>query len=75
MIKDKSTRIAGVEIDLTGPEGNAFTLMGYAKSFGRQMDMSSEEIEDMLTDMQSADYEHLLEVFEDHFGHVVTLWR
>ena len=27
-----------IEIDLTGPDGNAFALMGYAKKFAKQLD-------------------------------------
>jgi len=57
-------------IDILGPDGNAFVLMGYAKTISRQLDMESKEI---LDDMQSGDYEHLLNVFEEHFSDVVTL--
>ena len=31
MIRDKQTQTSPVVIDLTGPDGNAFALMGYAK--------------------------------------------
>ena len=38
MIKKKSEMRRGpIEIDLTGPEGNAFVLMGYAKNFADQI--------------------------------------
>jgi len=71
-IKSKSEMPPGVEIDLTGPEGNAFALMGYAKKFARQLGTDSNPI---IEDMMSGDYEHLLEVFEEHFGSFVTLYR
>ena len=71
-IKSKSEMRPGIEIDLTGPGGNAFALMGYAKNLARQLEIDSKPI---IEDMMSGDYEHLLEVFEEHFGSVVTLYR
>jgi hypothetical protein len=29
--------------------------------------------EDIVRDMNSGDYEHLVNVFDDHFGHFITL--
>jgi len=63
------------EVDLTGPEGNAFVLMGYAKRWSRDLGKSKEEIEAIQKDMQSGDYEHLLSVIEKHFGDYVILYR
>ena len=42
MIVDKVDR--PLVIDLTGPEGNAFCLMGYAKKFARQLDLDANQI-------------------------------
>ena len=61
-----------IEIDLTGPDGNAFALMGHVKGWCEQMSINSEPI---INDMMSGDYEHLLSVIEKHFGHVVTMCR
>ena len=61
-----------IEIDLTGPEGNAYCLLAYADRFCKQLGIDSEAV---LEDMKSSDYEHLVEVFDDHFGDFVTLWR
>jgi hypothetical protein len=61
-----------IVIDLTGPEGNAFALMGHAKNFCRQLGLDSGPI---ITDMMSGDYENLLEVFEENFGSFVILER
>ena len=73
MIKSKNEMPdRGIEIDLTGPDGNAYVLLGYAKNFAKQLGIQSDSI---LEDMTSGDYEHLLEVFEKHFGSFVTLWR
>ena len=74
-IKSKSEMRPGLEIDLSGPEGNAFVLMGYAKRLARQLGMDGVEASNIINDMQSGDYEHLLEVFEENFGEFVTLYR
>lgn len=34
------------EIDITGPEGNAFSLIGYAKRFAKQLNMDAKAIAD-----------------------------
>jgi len=62
-----------IVIDLDGPIGNAYALLGNAAEFARQSGYSKEKIDKMIVDMQSADYEHLVQVFDKHFGHVVTL--
>lgn len=73
MIKSKdSIADRGLEIDLTGPDGNAYYLLGTAMSLARQFDIDGESI---VNEMRSSDYEHLLEVFEDNFGEFVTLYR
>jgi hypothetical protein len=69
-INEKKT--SGIEIDLTGPDGNAFVLMGMASKFAKQLGLNKDEI---ISDMMSGDYEHLLEVFEKHFGNYVTLYK
>ena len=72
-IKDKKQ--SPIEIDLTGPDGNAFVLLGKAKSFAKAIGMNGIEAEALINDMTSVDYEHLLEVFDKHFGSFVTLYR
>lgn len=62
----------GIEIDLTGPQGNAFFLLGTAKNLANQLGLDSNEI---LTEMKKGDYEHLINVFDKNFGSVVTLYR
>jgi len=73
MIKSKEEIIdRGIEIDLTGPQGNAFFLIGQASSLCKQLGYDDKPVID---DMKSGDYENLLEVFEKHFGDFVTLYR
>lgn len=69
-IKDKSAR--GIEIDLTGPEGNAFVLLGYARKLAKS---SGADPEPILKRMQAGDYENLVAVFDAEFGDFVTLLR
>lgn len=71
MIKNKEQKF-GIEIDLTGPKGNAFFLLGTAVNLARQLGMNSEII---CEEMKSGDYEHLVNTFDKHFGHLVTLYR
>ena len=74
MIKSKKEFIEkrGIEIDLTGPDGNAHVLLGYAYNLAKQLKKDDEAIRE---DMTSDDYEHLLEVFDREFGDYVTLYR
>jgi len=73
MIKEKVNN--GIEIDLTGPQGNAFFLLGTASRLGRQLGLDSDEIEIILRQMRSGDYENLINVFDRNFGDFVTLYR
>ena len=62
----------GIEIDLTGPQGNAFFLLGTAAKLARKLGLNDVEI---MEEMKSGDYENLLQVFDKHFGSIVTLYR
>jgi len=73
MIKDKSEIPSkNIELDLTGPEGNAFVLMGYAARFAKQLDLDKNKI---LAEMKESDYDNLVNVFDKYFGSFVTLYR
>jgi hypothetical protein len=71
MIKKKK-KGGMIEIDLTGPDGNAFVLMGIAQNLCRQLKIESKPI---IEDMMSGDYEHLVSVMEKNFGKVITMYR
>jgi len=75
MIRSKQERTGPIVIDLTGPDGNAFVLMGMAKRFGRQLGWDSGKCQDLINEMMEGDYEHLLEVFDREFGTFVILER
>lgn len=73
MIVAKETKaIKQVEIDLTGPEGNAMVLIGYANKWARQMGLDVKEVQ---RELMSGDYEHLLSVIEKYFGEYVIMYR
>ena len=59
-------------IDVTGPDGNAFTLLGYAKNFSKQLSLDWDSIR---KEMTKGDYENLLQVFDNYFGTFVILER
>lgn len=70
MIKTKKN--TGIEIDLTGPQGNAFFLLGTAINLSRQLGLSSEKI---CEEMKEGDYDHLVNTFDKYFGDFVTLYK
>jgi hypothetical protein len=72
MIREK-TIPTEIIIDLTGPAGNAFALMGQARSFAKQLGYSQQDIDTLINDMKAGDYENLIQVFDKHFGHFVIL--
>lgn len=74
MIREKQKNNGPIIIDLTGPDGNAFVLMGYAKNFAKQLGWKDNGAA-IITEMMSGDYEHLLEVFDNAFGEFVILER
>lgn len=71
MIREKQPQ-SEIVIDLTGPDGNAFVLMGMAKRYAKQLGLDADLI---INDMKSGDYEHLVQVFDDAFGDFVILER
>lgn len=74
MIREKN-KYAQPVIDLTGPDGNAFSLLAKARKFGKQLSMSNEKIDALIERMMDGDYENLLDEFEKVFGDYVILER
>ena len=64
-----------IEIDLTGPQGNAFYLLALANDLGTQLGYSEFRRKCILDEMRLTDYEGLLYTFDREFGMIVTLWR
>ena len=74
MIRKKQEHKGPIVIDLTGPDGNAYALMGYAKKFATQLGWKDKGAA-LINEMMEDDYEHLLEVFDNAFGEFVILER
>lgn len=70
MIRNKQS--SELVIDLTGPAGNAFSLLGQASNLAKQLGFDKSEI---LKEMKSGDYENLISVFDKYFGDYVILER
>jgi len=71
-IKYKKMKTGPVEIDLTGPDGNAYNLIAIAGRLAKQLDLNKKKIQ---SEMMSGDYENLIKVFDSYFGEFVTLYR
>lgn len=71
MIRKKQSQPELV-VDLTGPQGNAFYLLGLAGQLSKQLGLKPEQI---MNEMKSSDYEALLETFDKYFGDYVILER
>jgi hypothetical protein len=71
MIREKQTPHE-IVIDLTGPQGNAFFLLGFANKNCNQLGYDAEQV---MPEMMEGDYENLVEVFDRYFGDFVILER
>lgn len=71
MIREKTLESAYV-IDLTGPQGNAFVMLGHARKLAKLLNLDSEKI---MYEMTRGDYENLIQVFDSYFGEYVILER
>ena len=70
MIVDKVDR--PTVIDLTGPQGNAFSLLAFAVKNARKFNLDASVV---MEEMKSGDYEHLVSTFDNYFGEYVILER
>ena len=67
-------------IDLTGPDGNAFVLLGFAKTFSKKLKeklmlLHGVTWEEIQKEMTASDYENLIQVFDKYFGECCVLLR
>jgi len=72
MIISKEELNPRMVIDLSGPSGNAFVLLGHARKMAKSLDMDAEAIS---AEMRAGDYEHLIATFDRYFGEYVDLAR
>jgi len=55
-----------ISLSLVGLDGNAFSLMGAFSRQARREGWSKDEINEVLQECQSGDYDHLLTTLMDH---------
>lgn len=72
IVPKSQKEVKKLEIDLTGPDGNAFMLIGIAKKLARQLDLDPDLIAD---EMMMGDYEDLLATMEHYFGDFIIMYR
>ena len=76
MIKTKKkTEQTHITIDLTGVGGNSFALLGLARRWARELGYSNAKTDALMSDLRGGDYEHLINRFDEEFGHFVILLR
>ncbi len=71
-IRKKADFNSGIIIDLTGPDGNVFYLMGLAQKYAKYLNLDGEQI---IKEMESGDYENAVQTFDHYFGEFVILER
>jgi hypothetical protein len=62
-----------ITINLSGPDGNAFALMGTAKNLAKQLGWEPSRIDLLMDEMKSGDYDNLVAVFIREFDQLVIL--
>ena len=72
MITNKRPKKSKIEIDLTGPDGNAFVLLGIAKDLCHKLDLDWNYVH---SEMTSGDYENLLQTMDKYFSDILVMYR
>ena len=72
MIREKLKQ-KGMVVDCSGPDGYAFYLLCLAQDLAKRCDYTQKEIDKMMTELKSSDYEHLILTFDKYWGWHVTL--
>ena len=75
MITEKRPTAQKIEIDLRGPEGNAFALMAIANKIGKQLGLHPDERGAINAEMMSSDYDNLIKVMDKHFGDFIIMYK
>ena len=58
------------QIDLSGPDGNAFVLLGLAQRYAKELGLDGGAV---TVEMKAGNYYHLITTFDKHFGAYVDL--
>ncbi len=73
--KGKMPRPDKIQLNLSAPEGNAFYMIALAKNLAKQLHMSDNEIDHIVTEMMSRDNDYLVAIFEEKFGEYVDIYE
>ena len=72
MITNKRPKKSKIEIDLTGPDGNAFVLLAITKDLCNKTGI---EWDPVYKEMTSGDYKNLLQTMDKYFGDILVMYR
>jgi len=61
-----------IEIDLSGPDGNAYNLLALASTLSKSYNLDGKAIQKQ---MMISDYDNLILVFDNYFGGMVNLYK
>jgi len=70
MIRKPEHKTIPITINLDGPDGNAFMLLGLASRYAKELERDGSSI---TNEMTLGDYTHLVKTFDKHFGDIVVL--
>lgn len=61
-----------IEIDLSGPQGNSFYLLGIAQKLSQQLGLNYNAI---CKEMISGDYNNLVKTLDKNFGNFIIIYN
>ena len=57
----KAVKYPEIQVQLSGEDGNAFTILGRCRKAAKRGGVSAEEIENFTNEATAGDYDHLLQ--------------
>lgn len=69
----KKERVQSIMIDINGPDGNAYCLLGMAGHLSEELHWSKEKEKQIQDEMTSSDYINLVKTFDKYFGDFVII--
>lgn len=75
ILNKEDKKVKMLEIDLTGPMGNARQLISLAGDLGRQLGLNKHIIKDIQNVMMLGSYDDLIKTFDIWFGEYVILYK
>ena len=64
-----------LEIDLSGPGGNAFFLLGLVGQLGISLGMSRKKIKLIQDEMMLSSYDMLVETLDKYYGDYIVIYK